>query len=125
MNRLSEKHAGKLIVFVVYIAEAHASDEWPLGNFTNVKRHRTIADRLDAAKQMVARGLRLPLVCDSIDDSFDGKYACWPDRFYLLSPAGAGVYKVYRSGQATNEFGYDREQLDKDVKSLLEGQAAF
>jgi len=120
MNRLSEVNAGKLLVLAIYIAEAHASDEWPLGNFTNVKRHRTLEDRIAAAKQMQERGLRLTLLVDTIANEFDAKYACWPDRFYLLhAPDQQKRHVVFSSGTATNEFGYDRQQLAKDVQLLL------
>jgi hypothetical protein len=103
MNRLSDENIGKLLVFAVYLAEAHASDEWPLGNFTNVKRHRTVPDRIAAAKEMQARGLRLPLMVDTIENTFDAKYACWPDRFYLLSaPKDCKQYKVFSSGVRTS-----------------------
>ena len=75
---------------LVYIAEAHAADEWPInstrcaGPGNSVRAHTTLAERAAAAARM-ARALRLqgvPLLCDGMDDAFLRAYAAWPIRLY-------------------------------------------
>lgn len=40
---------------LVYIAEAHASDEWPLGRHVRIRQHRALEDRVAAAEGLRAR----------------------------------------------------------------------
>ena len=77
---------------VVYVAEAHAADVWPInstrcsGPGNSFVAHRTQAERAAAAQRMVhALGLgEVPLLCDGIDDAFLKAYAAWPIRMYGL-----------------------------------------
>ena len=75
---------------LVYIAEAHAADEWPInstrcaGPGNSVRAHTTLAERAAAAARM-ARALQLqgvPLLCDGMDDAFLRTFAAWPIRIY-------------------------------------------
>jgi len=36
-------------ILCVYIMEAHATDQWPLGRFSKRPQHKTLQDRIDAA----------------------------------------------------------------------------
>jgi len=70
----------------VYLFEAHASDEWPLGNAVCVKQHKTHEDRIDAAKQLqVQFKAECPVLIDSMLNSFNALFAAWPERFFILS----------------------------------------
>ncbi len=75
---------------LVYIAEAHAADEWPInstrcaGPGNTLLAHTTLAERTQAAARML-KALRLegvPLLCDGMDDAFLRSYAAWPIRMY-------------------------------------------
>lgn len=78
----------------VYIAEAHAKDEWPIsssrgsatGSPVHVAQHRTIDDRLEAARAFVRdyNLTQFPMVVDPIDNPFDTVFAAWPLRFYVV-----------------------------------------
>lgn len=67
----------------IYIEEAHAADEWPIGSATVERQARTVAERRAAADRL---GLsdRWSLYVDSMDNSFAAAYSPWPFRYYLL-----------------------------------------
>jgi len=72
----------------VYIAEAHACDEWPINQLENeIARHQTIADRKAAAESFV-RAFPLHLafggVLDTMEDAFNHEFASWPFRFWII-----------------------------------------
>lgn len=69
----------------MYIAEAHASDTWPLGREVSIAAsHRRLEDRLACAQRLRTLGLELPMCVDGMDDAFLEAYAAWPERFYVF-----------------------------------------
>jgi len=69
----------------VYIMEAHATDQWPLGRFSKRSQHKTLQDRLDAANQFKAEtNFKPTLVVDDIDNPFNSIYAAWPERGWII-----------------------------------------
>ena len=71
----------------VYIAEAHASDTWPLGCAVSVaKKAKVEEERAQTAVRVLKRerGLQMPLAMDGMGDLFMQRYACWPERFFVL-----------------------------------------
>ena len=75
----------------MYLAEAHASDEFPLGRHVEVRRHRTLADRRAAARGFAAAvGWRLPLFVDALDDALADSLRAHPERFYVVGAAAGG-----------------------------------
>lgn len=90
---------------MVYIAEAHASDEWPIRSArsnrgrgpVNVKQPRHSKERLAHAQRLVRdfdlsdrdmAGMELlPLLVDSLEEGepFETTFAPWPLRFFILS----------------------------------------
>jgi len=84
-NRYYDDYRRYCDFLCVYIAEAHASDTWPLGDSVSVvASHQSLEDRLACARKLVELGLELPLVVDTMADSFCGQYASWPERFYII-----------------------------------------
>lgn len=71
---------------LVYICEAHASDEWPIGSQFCVEQHKTVQERAAAATECLdALDCQIfPTVLDSMENSFNELYACWPLRYYLI-----------------------------------------
>ena len=56
----------------VYIREAHASDEWPLGTAICIAQHKTIEDRLQAARDFVRQfEWTVPCAVDTMDNTFN------------------------------------------------------
>ena len=81
----------------VYIAEAHAVDEWQLpANLEDdvlLAQHRELDDRLAAARASVERlGLTMPVLVDGMDDAVSEAFAAWPERLYVAEPGGRLAY---------------------------------
>eukprot|EP00276_Gloeochaete_wittrockiana_P001060 CAMPEP_0184676646 /NCGR_PEP_ID=MMETSP0308-20130426/88461_1 /TAXON_ID=38269 /ORGANISM="Gloeochaete witrockiana, Strain SAG 46.84" /LENGTH=105 /DNA_ID=CAMNT_0027124491 /DNA_START=314 /DNA_END=628 /DNA_ORIENTATION=- len=75
----------KADVLFVYITEAHAVDEWPIGSRLKYSQPKTTAERCTIARDFVsALDVRIPLLVDTDANSFETKYAAWPIRFYII-----------------------------------------
>jgi len=81
-----ERHGEKANFKLVYIEEAHANDEWPVGSkLYDYPQAKTLEQRQQAAKDMRDDlGVKLPIVLDSVDNLFSKDYCPWPFRFYVL-----------------------------------------
>jgi len=98
----------------VYISEAHACDEWPLGDHVVTKKHVTIQDRIKAAQEFLTKtNFPFPTYCDNIDDKFNELYAAWPERYYILQRGFVSLV-----GMPT-ERGYDRNEMKVALESHL------
>jgi len=97
----------------VYVSEAHA-DEWPLGNFVCINQHKTIEERVAAAKSFISKlGFKIPVHVDTMDNSFDNSYYAWPDRYYIVQN---GILK--NAGSAVYGMGFDRKVFLEDLKNI-------
>ena len=86
----------------MYIAEAHATDEWnissardvPSGNTVAIPQHTCHADRLRAAEAFVAEfdWERGAVVLDTMDDAFQQVYRPWPLGMYVVAADGQLVH---------------------------------
>jgi len=81
---------------IVYIAEAHAADEWPInstrcrGPGNTVNSPTSLAERQAVARRMVA-ALSLegvPMMADGMDDAFLEAFAAWPVRLFGVDTDG-------------------------------------
>ena len=84
-------------VVFVYIAEAHALDEWQMQSNVDegvlLRQHVTIDERFAAAREGVKRlGLTMPVLVDGMDDAVSAAFAAWPERLYVAEPGGRLVY---------------------------------
>lgn len=74
----------------IYIAEAHATDEWPIRSArfapapVCVRQARTQEER-DAAAAEFQRAYGLPTVAADIGGSFEAAYRPWPIRVFVVS----------------------------------------
>jgi len=104
MNRLQESFKDIANFVAVYISEAHAQDEWPLGRKVCVNQHKTLEERLAVAKAFQKDyNFQIPILVDTIDNNFDKLYSSWPERFYIIEHG-----KMELVGYPSTEFGYDR-----------------
>jgi hypothetical protein len=86
LNALSQSYKDKVNIIMIYISEAHASDEWPISRYT-CTQHKTVEERLNAANRMKQRfDCQFKIFVDSIDtdSSFESKYLGWPERGYIF-----------------------------------------
>lgn len=106
--------------YIVYIAEAHAVDEWQLGSNEidgiRLKQHSHFDERL-AAAQLSAQELRLemPTLVDSMDNAASKLFAAWPERIYIINKGGE-VY--YRGGYGPYDF--DPAEARSSLVELLQ-----
>ena len=110
---------------LVYIAEAHASDVWPINSSTcagpanSVRRPTTLAERRAVAARMLVAlpclALLPPLLVDGLDDAFLRAMAAWPVRLY---GARDGVLeRIGQPHQAAFELAPFRDWLLETTKA--------
>jgi len=103
----------------VYIAEAHSTDGWQLpSNLEDdvlLAQHRTLADRLAAARTGVERlGLTMPVLVDTMDDAVSETFAAWPERLYVVR---ANATLEYVGGPGP--FAFDPDEAYAALDELL------
>lgn len=104
---------------MVYIREAHPTDEWQLAS--NVDEHvlfpqaRSRSER-EAVANSCAAGMRLeiPILVDGMDDGAERAFNAWPERLYVLSREGAVIYKGGKG-----PYGFDPDALEEFLQRLL------
>ena len=122
LNALSDACRGLAHFRLVYIAEAHASDEWPVGHPFDVPQHTTNEERASAAARFRDEfGLRTPLFIAPIHGAFEEHYRPWPFRFFViengriaLSPKPIG--EVYDIGEL-----WEYLDMKKEVQTQVRG----
>jgi len=84
---MQQKYGQKVVFLTVYITEAHAKNEWPCGKTLSFcDQPKTTEERCEIA--CIAKkkySLSLPILVDTINNSFDAQFAAWPFRFYGLT----------------------------------------
>jgi hypothetical protein len=86
-SALFRSHASAEMCFlVIYIAEAHARDQWPVGKTIScVDQPITIEQRLENARQCKKNfNFEIPMLVDNMDNTFHLTYGSWPFRFYVI-----------------------------------------
>lgn len=93
LTRLFEEYHKGIRWAFVYTLEAHAVDEWPIsssrgdpsGMPVKIQQHRTLKERLEAARAFQTTfAIPFPVVADTIDNRFEAIFSTWPFRFYVL-----------------------------------------
>ena len=87
----------------------------------NLKDHvlvasaKTIDERDEAAHVCVVKlGIKIPALGDDMQDSTERAYAGWPDRLYVINPAGRVAYK-----SKAGPFGFHPEEMAKVLQSIV------
>jgi len=84
-NALYLKYRDQADFLTVYIREAHANDEWPMGNTYSWNQPQVIEDRLLLAQRFVSEmNYLVPVACDTIDNEFNSIFSAWPERYFIL-----------------------------------------
>jgi len=90
----------------VYIAEAHAVDEWPVRTKPNlcIKQHQTLYERCLMAKSLTNEyKFVVKMYVDTMDNTFENTYSAWPLRAFIiqnnqiqfiLEPKNPGYYDL-------------------------------
>ena len=119
LNAMYQRYRNDVAFFVVYIGEAHPSDEWQLPS--NIKDKVVYAtptsseERTTLANICVTRlGIKIPALVDHFDDSTEKAYSGWPDRLYLVDREGRLAYK-----SKPGPFGFKPAELEAAVRTQL------
>jgi len=98
---LQNDYWNKVHFVYIYIEEAHAEDEWPLSTEFTIKQHKTIEERLTAARRLVEEfGSKITVLVDTMANEFNQKFFVWPERWFLLDPEG----KLLRVGSPNSNL---------------------
>lgn len=113
-NALRKKWIDRADIVVVYLREAHASDEWPLGNHVCVQQAKCTEDRARAARDFVAAtGLELQVFLDGEGDPFMTLLSAHPQRYFVIDSAGVLHLKA-----TPFEGEYDLSDVDRTLERL-------
>lgn len=127
LNSLYLKYKDSVNFVSIYIAEAHADDEWPIRTEKKlkIKQHQTIEDRQAAAKLLQEEyGWKIPLVLDSMENAFQTAYSGWPLRIVLIgNNRSPDVSRVeYASQQIKPYEGFLQFGLFKHLQKVLDSK---
>lgn len=117
MNALVRSYGPKgLRCLAIYIAEAHAKDQWPVGKTIScVDQPTTIEQRLDNARQCQEKFcFDIPMLVDSMENTFHLTYGAWPFRFYIIHQGQL----IVKAEPNTELFHYDLDEIDGALKKF-------
>lgn len=105
----------------VYIAEAHADDEWQLApNLEEgavLDQQVTLEERRRQAHGTAARlGLTMPLFLDEMSNGTSAAFAAWPERLVLVTPERTIAYPG-----KPGPWGFSPEEAEAAIGGLLDG----
>ena len=106
--------------FVVYIREAHPTNEWQVEDNEDQEilytQPVTLDERAHVANACALRlQLSIPTLLDDMTNSTDLKYYALPDRLYLIGRDGRVVYR-----SAPGPFGFIAAELEKAIEGHLQ-----
>ena len=110
---------------VVYIAEAHASDEWPVGALiSTTKQPCSLRHRVQLAARVHNELVLSPadangapaditVLVDDLSNNFMDTMAAWPIRMYVVDPrSGILLYKAQPEKLHNGVYGYPLEVFE-------------
>jgi len=85
MHDLYSKFSRNINLLVVYITEAHAVDEWPVGDPLKIMQPKSTIERISIVRKFKNDyDFLLPILVDTIDNEYEKTYSAWPIRFYVF-----------------------------------------
>ncbi len=88
---------------------------------SNLKDHVLVASAKsqgerdeDAHVCVVKLGIRIPALVDDMQDTTERAYTGWPDRLYVIDPAGRVAFK-----SKAGPFGFHPEDMAATLQSVL------
>ena len=104
LGAMWEAVRGRVDMRIVYVAEAHATDEWPIGTMPqySAAQHESLQARHAAAEQMVRAlpALRFgdsTILLDGMDDMMVATYGVWPTRLLCFRRNASGPCLAFQS----------------------------
>ncbi|CAF1577391.1 unnamed protein product [Rotaria sp. Silwood1] len=117
-SQLFRSHSPNMRLLTIYIAEAHARDQWPAGKTIScVDQPKTLEQRLENACQFKNKyNFEMLMLVDSMDNTFHKTYGSWPFRFYIINN-GKLIFKA-EPGETT--YAYDLNELDTWIDNFYQ-----
>jgi len=92
MEKLYQTYKDVAEIQIVYISEAHASDDsWPVpyAKELGITEHKNFGERCAVAEKLVKdKKLTIPCLIDNMDNAAEKAYHGWPDRVFLIRKDG-------------------------------------
>ncbi len=124
LEEIYERFGDELQFFVVYIREAHPTDEWQ--TTANVLEEVILAqpttydERVEVAHACtLGMDISIPTLIDEMSNEVGEAYYAQPDRLYLVDAHGV---IAYRSG--LGPFGFKSDEFEDAIVQLLQQQPA-
>jgi hypothetical protein len=123
LKQLEDEFGEHASFLFVYIAEAHATDEWPIGD--NLVTGRTVNQPTTLSQRHVealhfAEKFKTswPVAVDSpeLGDPFLKAYAPWPTRFYIVKDG-----KMFFIAYPNREHSFDLDPLRESLWNAVYG----
>ncbi|CAH3042745.1 unnamed protein product [Porites lobata] len=93
---------------IVYICEAHPTDEWRWNNNVEILQHRTLQERCQAAEMLKkSSGCSTPILVDTMDNEATQAYGAYPERLFIIQDRKI----VYEGG--TGPYNYSLGEVKK------------
>ncbi len=104
----------------IYIAEAHARDEWPVGKTIScVDQPTTLSQRLDNARQFKSNfNIQMPMLVDNMENTFHTTYGSWPFRFYVIHHGKL----VLKAEPDQSDFAYNLDEIDHWIDDFYQSR---
>lgn len=100
-KKLVEEYSSVADFAVIYIAEAHPTDGWAIPGNVEIADHRSMEDRLTAARMLEElEPVQCPLLVDGTDDAANLAFTAMPERLYILLDQKI----VYHGGQGPFKY---------------------
>jgi len=99
---------------IVYITEAHAKDEWPVGGTVSFcDQPKVLEERcVLARKYKEEKEMSMEMGVDLMSNGFENVFAAWPVRFYVVKEGKL----VWKAQPNLEDYAYDPTELSKWLK---------
>jgi type I thyroxine 5'-deiodinase len=115
---MAKKYAGKAQFLIVYIKEAHPSDDWASkvrSDLAYIKDPTNLFERSQvAATCMSDLEINIPCVIDDMENTSARAYRGWPDRLFIVGTDGKLAYVG-----GPGPFGFLPGEMEKALKKEL------
>jgi tetratricopeptide (TPR) repeat protein len=120
LKELAKTYASKIPFVLVYIREAHSSDNWEstrnIRDGISIGPAATMTDKENHAI-MCSRELHLsfPAVVDGMDGAVEGAYSAWPSRAFVVGADGRIQYST-----RLTELDFHIEEMEAVLRKLTQ-----
>jgi hypothetical protein len=93
---LLENIKSDFCIVMIYLAEAHADDVWPLG--FGINQPKTIEERWTNCNNVFKKVPELKthldaVFLDNMDNDFNFKSGAWPEKYFFADSNGNAIWK--------------------------------